>query len=79
MLKALGDLAGAKACLERALKIDETVYGPGHPNVARDITNLSLVLKILGELDGAKACYKQSLTTLEKVLPEDHPPILRTL
>jgi tetratricopeptide (TPR) repeat protein len=34
VLQALGDLAGAKACYERALRIDEAAFGPDHPNVA---------------------------------------------
>ena len=44
VLHEMGDLAGAKAANERALKIDETTFGPDHPNVATDLNNLGLVL-----------------------------------
>ena len=32
VLRALGDLAGARAAFERALAIWERVLGPNHPN-----------------------------------------------
>lgn len=31
VLGARGDLDGAQAAFERALRIDEAAYGPGHP------------------------------------------------
>jgi hypothetical protein len=37
---ALGDLASAKACLERALRILEAAYGPDHPNTQKVAANL---------------------------------------
>jgi len=33
VLKALGDLAGAKAAYERALRIFRQFLPPGHPNI----------------------------------------------
>ena len=35
-----GDLAGARAHLERALKIREATLGPEHPDVAQSLNNL---------------------------------------
>ncbi len=61
MLQDLGDLAGAKAAFERALKIDEATYGPDHPNVAIDVNNLGSVLQDLGDLAGAQAAYERAL------------------
>jgi tetratricopeptide (TPR) repeat protein len=75
VLQALGDLAGAKACYERALRIDEAAFGPDHPNVARDVNNLGGVLQALGDLAGAKACYERTLRILRSRLPPDHPYI----
>jgi hypothetical protein len=40
ILKAQGDLAGALEYTRRALAIDETVYGPDHPNVAIRASNI---------------------------------------
>jgi len=51
VLEALGDLEGARRHFERALKIDEAVYGPNHPNVALYICNLGGVLEALGDLE----------------------------
>ena len=39
VLRDLGDLAGARRELERAVAIDEAVYGPDHPGVATDRSN----------------------------------------
>jgi Tetratricopeptide repeat len=40
LLQQLGDLAGAKASFERALRIVEAVYGPDHPNTQTVAGNL---------------------------------------
>ena len=45
VLKAQGDLEGAKALYERALAIDEAAFGPNHPNVAIGLNNLGHVLR----------------------------------
>ena len=67
MLRALGELAQARGCFERALRIDEAAFGPDHPNVARDVNNLGLVLKDLGELAQARGCYERRIEHLPKV------------
>ena len=71
VLKDLGELAEARKCFERALKIDEKVYGPDHPAVARDANNLGGVLH-LGELAEARKCYERALKIGEKVYGLDH-------
>ena len=48
VLKAQGDLAGAKAAYERALNIDIAVFGLYHPKVATVVNNLGVVLKAQG-------------------------------
>ena len=50
-LERVADYAGARAAYERALAIPEWAFGPDHPNVARDVNNLGLVLRDLGDLD----------------------------
>ena len=52
VLRDLGDYKGAKLKLERALAIDEKVYGPEHPSVATNLNNLGTVLQDLGGLSG---------------------------
>ena len=73
VLQDLGDLAGARAAFERALAIDETSFGPDHPNVARDVNNLGMVLRALGDLAGARAAFERALAIFERVLGPDHP------
>ena len=75
MLQALGDLAGARAAHERALAIDEKSFGPDHPKVATDVSNLGLVLQALGDLPGARAALERTLRIWQKFLPADHPNI----
>ena len=41
VLKDLGDLAGARAALERALAIDEAAFGPDHPKIQTVWENLA--------------------------------------
>jgi tetratricopeptide (TPR) repeat protein len=79
VLKAQGDLAGAKKYYERALEIDEKALGPDHPNVARDINNLGSVLKAQGDLAGAKKYYERALEIDEKALGPDHPNVARDI
>lgn len=61
----MGDLGGAKAAYERALKIDEAAYGSEHPSVTRDVNNLG---GVLGDLAGAKAAFERALK-IDEALP----------
>jgi tetratricopeptide (TPR) repeat protein len=65
----------ARASHERALRIDEAALGPGHPDVARDVNNLGLVLQYLGDLPGARAHFERALRILEASLPPGHPTV----
>lgn len=67
------EFAQARAAYERALRIDETVYGPEHPEVARDVNNLGSVLQDLGDHAGAKAAFERALRIDERFLGPDHP------
>ncbi len=57
---------------ERALKIDQKVYGPDHPNVATDINKLGGVLRDLGDLRGARRCFERALKAYREKLGDDH-------
>jgi len=74
-LDMIADLAGAQDTYEQALRIDEAVFGPDHPSVARDVNNLGSILKELGDLEGARAAYQQGLRILEQALGPDHPNV----
>jgi len=60
-----GDLAGARAVLERLLVVDERFFGPGHSEVATDLNNLGSVLRVLGDLVAAKEIFERSLAIEE--------------
>ncbi len=67
-LRTIGDYAGARAAFERALDIDEVVFGPDHPNVGIRANNLGDILQELGDLKGARAAFERALGILERVL-----------
>jgi tetratricopeptide (TPR) repeat protein len=76
-LRDLADYQGARTAIERALKIGEQVYGPDHPEVARDVNNLGMVLQAQGDLQEARKCFERALKIDEQVFGLDHPRIAR--
>jgi tetratricopeptide (TPR) repeat protein len=75
ILKDKGDLAGAQRYAERALQIDENIYGPDHPSVAVDVDNLGQILQDKGDLTGAQRYTERALQIDEKVYGPDHPKV----
>jgi Flp pilus assembly protein TadD len=73
VLRAVGDLAGARAQLERALQISEAALGPDHPDIGVRRANLGLVLHDLGDLAGARTQLERALQISEATLGPDHP------
>jgi len=65
----------ARTCYERALAIDERVYGTEHPNVAIRANNLGSVLQDLGDRAGAKTQIERALVIGEKVYGREHPQV----
>jgi len=68
-------LPQAKLSLEQALRIDEDMYGSEHPTVARDLSNLSLVLRDLGDLVGAKGVIERALHIDEDTYGSEHQTV----
>ena len=75
VLRALGDLPGAREQYERALAISEAALGPDHPNVGICRNNLGRVLQDLGDLPGAREQYERALAISEAALGPDHPTV----
>jgi len=73
VLRDLGEMEKARECFERALKIDEKIFGPDHPRVAIRANNLGLVLRDLGEMEKAKSCVERSYRILQKFFGDNHP------
>ena len=76
---AAGEYSKAKSLYERALNIDEKVYGYEHPNVARDLSNLAGFYYAMGKLEKAKPFYKRALNIDEKVYGHQHPDVAKDL
>ncbi|MGI9182071.1 MAG: FxSxx-COOH system tetratricopeptide repeat protein [Longimicrobiaceae bacterium] len=74
-LRVRAEFAQAKAAYERALRIDEAVYGPEHPEVATDVNNLGGVLQALGDHAGAKAAFERALRIDEALYGPEHPEV----
>jgi tetratricopeptide (TPR) repeat protein len=75
----LGGYSGAKEYYEKALVIDEKVYGKEHPNVARDLNNLGSAYWNLGDHRKAISYYEQALAIVRKTYGEQHPYVASTL
>jgi hypothetical protein len=74
VLRALGDLPGARTQYERALQISETALGPDHPTIGNRRNNLGLVLRDLGDLtDAAPSTNGGSVSGMGACHPDDLP------
>ena len=73
LLRAQGDLAGARKHHERVLMIREKALGRDHVHTATSLNNLALVLSEQGDLKGAKALYDRAVTIYERTLGSEHP------
>jgi hypothetical protein len=56
-----------------ALAIDETSYGPDHPNVAIRLNNLAKLLEATNRIAEAEPLMRRALAIFEASLGSDHP------
>jgi tetratricopeptide (TPR) repeat protein len=77
-MQASGDFTGARTMYERALKIWEVNLGIEHPQVARALNNLGMLMQDLGDLVGARMMLERALKIKRKTYPPDHPSIKLT-
>ena len=68
-------MAQAMILFQRSLKIDETMLGPDHPNVATDLNNLASQYQDQGNYAEALPLYQRALQLREKVFGPDHPDV----
>jgi Tfp pilus assembly protein PilF len=59
--------------MQKALEIDEKVYGPDHLEVAKSANNLGAVLLLLNDRLRAKKYLKKTLDIYQKTLGPYHP------
>jgi tetratricopeptide (TPR) repeat protein len=69
----------AEPLMNRALEIDEKAFGKDHPDVARDLNNLSLLLKATNRLRDAEPLMKRALEIAEKAYGENCPIVATAL
>jgi tetratricopeptide (TPR) repeat protein len=74
-LDDVAEYAGAKIAYENALRIAQTVYGPGDPRVAAIANNLGGVLQDLGDYPAAQAAFDRALRINEAAFGPDHPQV----
>src|SRR5680860_1259347 len=61
--------------MRRALAIDEQSYGAEHPNVARDLNNLALLLQATNRLAEAEPLMRRALAIDEQSYGAEHPEV----
>jgi tetratricopeptide (TPR) repeat protein len=59
--------------------IDRASHGPDHPDVARDLNNLGLLLQATNRLAEAEPMYRRALAIVEASYGPDHPDVAATL
>eukprot|EP00971_Amphidinium_carterae_P205667 4081424-Amphidinium_carterae.1 len=65
--------------LERALRIEESHYGPEHPNVASAVTNLGSAYELLGNPHKSRDYLERALRIKERHYGSEHPSVAITL
>jgi tetratricopeptide (TPR) repeat protein len=73
LLRAMGDLEGARAYYEQALDIRRAVLGERHPDTANSLNNLAMLCFDEGKHHEAAALMRQALAIREEVLGPQHP------
>ncbi len=75
----LGEYNLAKEHLERALQLDEKIYGKESENVAINLYDLAMYFHWIGDLKNADSLYNKSLSIFKKTLKEPTRDLALTL
>ena len=78
-LQGLGKYEEAKTVLEKAITVQERLYGNNNPWLARMLRNLASILQDLGQYLAAKCLLERTITIEESSLEQDHPTLASTL
>jgi tetratricopeptide (TPR) repeat protein len=76
---ALAAYGQARPLKERALAIREKALGPEHPDTAKSLNGLALLLWDQGDLAGARPLHERALAIREKLLGPEHPDTAMSL
>lgn len=72
-LYAKGSYREAEPILRRGLAVNEQRLGPNHPNLARDLHSLALLLRYTNRLAEAEAVFRRALAIDVRSLGPKHP------
>lgn len=75
----LGEYDQAKEHLEKALQLDEKIYGKENENVAVNLYDLALYYHWIGDFKNADSLYNKSLSIFRKTLKEPTRDLALTL
>ena len=79
ILKAQGDLVGARIYAQQVLDTRRRVLGEDHPDTLTAMGNLGNIFQAQGDLDGARFYIQQVLDSMQRILGEGHPHTLTSL
>jgi tetratricopeptide (TPR) repeat protein len=79
ILREKGNYLDARPYYERALKIEEAIFGRDHLSVATTLNNLGLLLHTTGDYAAAEEFERQALAIREHALGMDHPLVAVSL
>lgn len=66
-LHACKELAAARSCFERSIRLAEAFHGPLHPTVAARVNSLGVVLQDMGLYEEARTSYGRAFKICEAV------------
>src|SRR5260370_405930 len=69
----MGEYAKAEPLYQEALRIQQKVLGPEHPNTAPSPKNLAVLYQAMGEYAKAEPLLQEALRVYQKVLGPEHP------
>jgi tetratricopeptide (TPR) repeat protein len=75
----LGEYAKAEPLCQRALAIDEKVFGSEHPDVATNLNNLAELYRKMGAYAQAESLLQRALAIREKTLGPEHLEVATSL
>ncbi len=79
ILRAQGDLSGARGLQERALEIRRRVLGDENPDTLTAMNNLAGTLWAQGDLPGARGLEEKALEIRSRLLGDEHPDTLTSM
>jgi CHAT domain-containing protein/Tfp pilus assembly protein PilF len=78
-LMARGLYSEGISILQRQIEVRRRILGEEHPDVARSLNDLAVLLMDKGDYAGAEPLYRESLAMQRKVLGEEHPDVATSL